>query len=186
MTAASEAVGGAELEAMRWWHLPEVMVLESELFGDEQWTEETFWSELAFCPPGLLGGSPRRYWVALGPSAVVRPGVPAERPVLGYAGLAAAGEDAYVQTIGVAGAAQRQGIGSLLLHRLLTDARQTGAGTCWLEVRADNGGAQAMYERFGFRLRGRRRGYYQPSGTDALVMSAELAGSDGEARGRTR
>jgi ribosomal-protein-alanine N-acetyltransferase len=160
----------ATLVPLRWWYLPQVMALESELFGNEQWSEETFWSELAFCPPGLLGASPRRYWVALETSAP--PGVGVR--VLGYAGLATSEEDSYVQTIGVASAAQRRGIGSLLLRRLLTDAREQHARTCWLEVRADNGGAQAMYEGFGFRLRGRRRGYYQPSGTDALVMSIEL------------
>jgi ribosomal-protein-alanine N-acetyltransferase len=41
-------------------------------------------------------------------------------------------------------------------------------------VRADNAGAQAMYEGFGFSARGRRRGYYQPSGVDAIVMAVEL------------
>jgi hypothetical protein len=44
-----------------------------------------------------------------------------------------------------------------------------------------------MYETFGFRTRGRRRGYYQPSGTDALVMSVALggpAGADSQVGGR--
>ena len=40
----------------------------------------------------------------------------------------------------------------------------------FLEVRADNPAAQSLYERAGFSVITRRRGYYQPSGTDALVM----------------
>jgi ribosomal protein S18 acetylase RimI-like enzyme len=64
---------------------------------------------------------------------------------------------------------------------LLEDATTHGARTCWLEVRADNAGARTMYERFGFRTRGRRRGYYQPSGVDAIVMSVELPGAPGPA-----
>jgi ribosomal protein S18 acetylase RimI-like enzyme len=42
-----------------------------------------------------------------------------------------------------------------------------------LEVRDGNAAAIAMYERFGFRVIGRRRGYYQPSGADAIVMRRE-------------
>ena len=39
------------------------------------------------------------------------------------------------------------------------------------EVRAGNDRAIALYERFGFRRTAVRRGYYQPSGADALVMT---------------
>jgi ribosomal-protein-alanine N-acetyltransferase len=99
--------------------------------------------------------------------------------VLGYAGVAVTADEGYVQTIGVAPAAQRRGVGSLLLRRLLEDAAGAGARTCWLEVRADNAGAQTMYEGFGFEPRGRRRGYYQPSGVDAIVMSVELTAAHG-------
>jgi ribosomal-protein-alanine N-acetyltransferase len=42
-----------------------------------------------------------------------------------------------------------------------------------LEVRADNELAQGLYRRRGFAEIGRRRGYYQPSGTDAVVMKRE-------------
>ena len=171
-----------DLVSLRWWHLRDVMRLEHELFGNEQWSEEAFWSELAYCRPTLLDGPARAYW-----AAVSRPGPgPGDEALLGYAGVATTADEAYVQTIGVATKAQRQGIGRRLLQQLLEDARAQDARTCWLEVRADNLGAQAMYEGFGFRSRGRRRGYYQPSGTDAVVMSVGLdrAGS-GQEGGRT-
>jgi ribosomal protein S18 acetylase RimI-like enzyme len=45
----------------------------------------------------------------------------------------------------------------------------------FLEVRADNPRAQDLYRRFGFEEIGVRRGYYQPSGTDAIVMRREVA-----------
>ena len=44
----------------------------------------------------------------------------------------------------------------------------------FLEVRADNARAQQLYRRYGFVQIGIRRGYYQPSGTDALVMRKAL------------
>lgn len=164
------------LAPLRWWHLRAVMELERDLFGNEQWSEESYWSELAHSAPTLFDGPQRRYWAAFDPASPEKAATP---QVLGYAGLAVNDDEGYVQTIGVARAARRRGIGSVLLARLLADARTAGARTCWLEVRADNPGAQAMYERFGFRVQGRRRGYYQPSGVDALVMSAPLDVVDG-------
>jgi ribosomal-protein-alanine N-acetyltransferase len=151
---------------MRWWDIPDVLTLELELFGDEAWSGEAFWSELAFAAPSLTGADARHYWVAAD--------APDSPEILGYAGLAVGGDEAYVQTIGVARRAQRRGLGSLLLRQLLSDARAAGDRTCWLEVRADNTEAQAMYTAFGFAPRGRRRGYYQPSGVDAIVMSTDL------------
>jgi ribosomal-protein-alanine N-acetyltransferase len=44
----------------------------------------------------------------------------------------------------------------------------------FLEVRVDNHRAQLLYQRRGFVEIGIRRGYYQPSGTDALVMRLSL------------
>jgi ribosomal-protein-alanine N-acetyltransferase len=58
----------------------------------------------------------------------------------------------------------------VLLDDLLTHARSRGVTHTLLEVADDNGPAQAMYERYGFHTVGVRRGYYQPSNTDALVM----------------
>ncbi|HSP38048.1 MAG TPA: ribosomal protein S18-alanine N-acetyltransferase [Frankiaceae bacterium] len=161
-----------ELVPLRWWHLRSVLQLEHDLFGAEQWSEEAFWSELAYCPPTLVDGPFRRYWAAV--PADAQSDDPEGLPVLGYAGVAVASDEAYVQTIGVAVPVQRRGIGRELLQQLLDDAWDAGGRTCWLEVRADNAGAQGMYERFGFSPRGRRRGYYQPSGTDAIVMSVDL------------
>jgi ribosomal-protein-alanine N-acetyltransferase len=177
-------VTAVELVPLRWWHLRDVMRLEHELFGNEQWSEEAFWSELAYCRPTVLDGPARAYWAAVpadpeSDAGATAGGDRAAAPVLGYAGVATTADEAYVQTIGVATRAQRRGIGRLLLRQLLQDARNQDARTCWLEVRADNLGAQAMYETFGFRTRGRRRGYYQPSGTDALVMSVTLGGPAG-------
>ena len=46
----------------------------------------------------------------------------------------------------------------------------------FLEVRADNTRAQRLYRWCGFAEIGIRRGYYQPSGTDAIVMRRDLTG----------
>ena len=141
------------LERMRWWHVDEVVSLEQQIFDGEPWTAGTFWSEL-----GQL--DTRHYLVALD-DGLVR----------GYAGLCAYPDEAFVQTLGVAPQAQGAGLGAQLLQALLDEAARRRRTPVLLEVRADNDRALRLYERFGFRRTGIRRGYYQPSGIDAVVMT---------------
>jgi len=56
------------------------------------------------------------------------------------------------------------------VQSLITEARKRGIREVFLEVRADNPGAQRVYLRLGFEEIGVRRGYYQPDNVDALVM----------------
>ena len=144
--------GEAVLERMRWWHVAELLPVEQELFQPEPWSERLFWSEL-----GQL--DTRHYLVALADGAVV-----------GYAGLCDYPDEAFVQTIAVAPAAQGQGLGARLLEALLTEAARRGQRSVSLEVRADNLPAQRLYERHGFTRTGVRRGYY-PGGVDGLVLT---------------
>ena len=144
----------AQLRAMRWWDLDAVMALERELF-DDAWSVELFWSELA-------QHETRHYLVAEDDARIV-----------GYAGLAAFPEEGYVQTLAVAPDAQRGGLGTRLLLALMAEARRRRLPRVGLEVRVDNTGAQALYRRFGFAPVGLRRGYYQATGTDGLVMMAD-------------
>ena len=112
-----------------------------------------FWSELA-------ERDSRTYLVAVD-----------EADVVGYAGLCAySGDVSYIQTIGVTTAHQGRGVGTALLVALLRQADERGSANIDLEVRADNASAISLYEKHGFNRLGLRRGYYQPSGADALVM----------------
>ncbi len=136
------------LERFRWWHIDDVLGIEEELFGPEKWSAAMFWNELA---------QRHVYLVALDGEAVV-----------GYAGLAVAGPDeAWVQNIAVRRDVQRHGVGRRLLESLLEAA---GDRSVLLEVAADNAPAQRLYATYDFEPVGIRRGYYQPSNTDALVM----------------
>jgi ribosomal-protein-alanine N-acetyltransferase len=132
--------------------LPAVMVLEEELFAPDTWTASMYREELART-------ATRHYLVADDDGAVV-----------GYAGLIAYDDEAHVATVGVARARQGEGIGALLLDALLAEADRRRSPVVLLEVRADNELAQGLYRRRGFTEIGRRPRYYQPSGTDAVVM----------------
>lgn len=140
------------IQPFRWWHIEEVLVLEADLFGAEQWSAAMFWNELA---------NGHYYLVATGD----------EGEILGYAGLAVQPPDeAWVQNIAVRRDAQRRGIGRALLEALLAEAARRGVRKVLLEVAVDNEPAQKLYGAYGFEAVGLRRGYYQPSNTDALVM----------------
>ncbi|HZE41045.1 MAG TPA: ribosomal protein S18-alanine N-acetyltransferase [Stackebrandtia sp.] len=144
----------AEIVRLRWWHIERLLQIEVELFDSEAWTAAMFWSELA---------AGNYYRLAVDGA-----------DILGYAGLAVNGEEAWVNNIAVRGAAQRRGIGSALLTDLIGEARRRGATRVALEVAVDNAPAQRMYDAFGFEGVAVRRGYYQPSNTDALVMLKDL------------
>ena len=63
----------------------------------------------------------------------------------------------------------RQGIATALIERLLELADGPGEQFT-LEVRTSNDAAIRLYEKFGFRSAGRRRGYYHDNREDALIM----------------
>jgi [ribosomal protein S18]-alanine N-acetyltransferase len=149
MTATLRPMTAADMRA--------VLRLERQLFGDEAWSRTMLAGELAQHPRS------RHYLVADDGGVVT-----------GYAGLLAAGTQADVLTLAVAGHRWSQGTGSALLEALLAEAARRGCREVFLEVRTDNDRAQRLYLRFGFTQVGIRRGYYQPSGTDAMVMRKEL------------
>lgn len=75
-------------------------------------------------------------------------------------------------------ALQRRGYGSVLLEHAVRLARSRGCVSMFLEVRPSNRAGIALYQRNGFRIIGRRRGYYraEPAREDAIVMRLELTG----------
>jgi ribosomal-protein-alanine N-acetyltransferase len=138
--------------------LPAVLALEEELFAPDTWTAAMYRDELSRTET-------RHYLVAEDDGD----GTPS---MVGYAGLIAYDDEAHVATLGVAKERQGEGIGARLLDELLAEADRRSP-VVLLEVRADNEVAQGLYRRRGFSEIGRRRGYYQPSGTDAVVMKRE-------------
>lgn len=95
--------------------------------------------------------------------------------VAGYVCLWEVADELHITNIAVHPDLRRRGIARTLLARVLDDARQRSLRLVVLEVRPSNAEALALYESFGFRVVGRRRGYYYDTGEDALVMEASLA-----------
>jgi ribosomal-protein-alanine N-acetyltransferase len=134
-----------------------IMTLETPTFGTDAWSAETMSSE--------LGSTHTYYLVAVEGDAI-----------LGYGGLLAprASEDADIQTIAVAPSARRTGLGRQLMTALIAEAANRNAKHVFLEVRADNPNARALYDSLGFEQIALRPKYYQPDGVDAQIMRLAL------------
>lgn len=91
--------------------------------------------------------------------------------ILGYCGAQIVQEEGELLRIAVCGNAREQGIGSCLLKALLESFSQVRSW--YLEVRAGNRPAVALYQKFGFLPVGRRKNYYRNPPEDALLMQCE-------------
>ncbi|MDO5494283.1 MAG: ribosomal protein S18-alanine N-acetyltransferase [bacterium] len=130
--------------------LPRVLELEAELFAPDDWSAGMYREELA--------QASRRYRA-----------LEVEGRLIAWGGVYC-GVQAEILTIGVDPAHRRRGHGSRLLRDLLEIAAARGAREVFLEVRADDPGAQALYAGHGFEPLAIRPNYYPRSGRDALVM----------------
>ena len=136
--------------------LPPMIELEGALFGSDAWPPELMVAEVSY---------PESYYLVAREHG--------RDEIVGYGGLRAARRDAWqgdIQTLAVVPERRRTGLGRILLRGLLAEASARGVGDVFLEVRADNDAAVALYESEGFEAIDRRVGYYQPDGVDAIVM----------------
>ncbi|MDF2664241.1 MAG: acetyltransferase [Microbacterium sp.] len=134
-----------------------IMALEHASFPTDAWSAAMMREELA---------SPHGWYVVVEESG----------RLIGYAGLRAVrgARDADIQTITISEAARGRGRGRALLTALLEEATRRDVHDVFLEVRADNPVAQALYASEGFIEVGRRPRYYQPDDVDAIVMQLDL------------
>jgi len=90
--------------------------------------------------------------------------------IVGYGGCWLIAGEAHISTIAVHPDFRGKGLGELLLAGMLRRAVQLGGEYSVLEVRASNGTAQALYEKYEYKVVGRRKGYYRDNSEDALLM----------------
>jgi ribosomal-protein-alanine N-acetyltransferase len=147
------------IEPMRREDLPEVLAIEVVSFA-LPWTKEMFETEL---DRGDLGEN----LVARLADAGVPP------PIAGYICAWVVGPELHINNIAVDPRWRRRGIAAALLEATLERGRVRGAQRAFLEVRASNVEAQALYRRFGFEPAGIRKRYYAHPVEDAVIMKRE-------------
>lgn len=134
--------------------LPRVMEIERASFSTP-WTRATFL--------GLLGR--RDSYLAV---------TEVESRIVAYAAFWQVLDQAELGDIAVDPEWRRRGLGAFMLEHVLEQAAQQGVRELYLEVRESNRAAQRLYERYGFRIVGRRRNYYSGPREDARVLRVML------------
>lgn len=137
--------------------LPDVMRIDRQSFSTP-WSERMFRFELSHNPAGYLIVAEKREERA---------------EVIGYVGFWMIDGRAHINTLAVDPENRRSGVAKRLITAALRRAIGLSAAVASLEVRESNIIARDLYEGFGFRVVGRRTGYYRDSGEDALTMECK-------------
>jgi ribosomal-protein-alanine N-acetyltransferase len=140
--------------------LPRALEIASGLREAPRWSESTWMRVLD------PAATPRR--IAL---AAVEP---AGGVLLGFAVASLLPSQAELETIAVAGDVQRRGIARALLETLTAELVREGIAELWLEVRASNRAALALYRSAGFVPTGSRPNYYRDPEEDGLLLTLRL------------
>lgn len=155
---------GYYLSRMTEHDLLEVVELE-EASGLSRWGWEAYHAELTEESCALM-------FVARGRSG--GRAEPSGGQVKGFIASRLIASEVHVNNVAVRAEDRRQGIGQALLWRVIEEGRRQRVQAAFLEVRASNRIAQALYERCGFRRQGVRRNYYSDPTEDAFVMSRPI------------
>ncbi len=96
--------------------------------------------------------------------------------IVGYICVRSILDVTHVMDVAVTPRLKRTGIGGLLLSNALQELRRVSPdiNLITLEVRESNIAAVKLYEKYGFREIGRRRGYYTKPIEDALIMELDM------------
>ena len=177
-------------------HLPSAVELDRHCFGG-LWAIEGYRRELDNPNSDLLG-----LWTwetddcesAQSRAGTGAPPLQIPPTLIGIGCLWAILEEAHITILAIHPRFQGQGLGQALLWDLLKKAYYRQLERATLEVRSSNLTAISLYQKFGFQEAGRRRGYYEDTGEDALILwrgglhhpefEEDLAKWEGEIRDR--
>ncbi|NMB96565.1 MAG: ribosomal protein S18-alanine N-acetyltransferase [Clostridiaceae bacterium] len=90
--------------------------------------------------------------------------------VVGYAGMWQIFDEGHITNIAVHPEYRKNGIGSMLLEKLIEISLENGVEKLTLEVRRSNIAAKKLYFKYGFKAEGIRKCYYADNGEDAIIM----------------
>lgn len=135
--------------------LDEVLKIEQKAYGEHHWSKDSFYGELS--------NDLAHYYSAFDKAG----------KLVGYAGSWRVLDEAHITTLAVNPGLKRKKIGEALLKRIIDDSYENEVKYITLEVRVSNTSAISLYEKYGFKSLGTRKGYYQNNNEDALIMWTE-------------
>lgn len=150
-----EDVFKIQIKKMEKTDIDSVIELEEKAYGNHHWSKESFLSELS--------NELAKYFSAFDNNG----------KLVGYCGIWQILEEAHITNIAVSPEFRRKHIGETLLKKIIDTCYSNMVKYITLEVRVSNLPAISMYEKYGFKSFGVRKGYYQDNNEDALIMWTE-------------
>ena len=144
-----------KIQRMQKSDVDNVINIEERAYGEHHWSKESFLNELS--------NDLARYYAAFD----------LDGNLVGYAGCWQILEEVHITNIAVSPDFRRKKIGERLLRKIIDDCYANKAKYITLEVRVSNNAAIKLYEKYGFKSLGTRKGYYQNNNEDALIMWTE-------------
>ena len=145
----------AKIKPMQKSDLDDVISIEAKAYGEHHWSKDSFMSELS--------NDLAKYFSVFN----------TDGQLIGYCGCWQILEEAHITNIAVSPDYRRKHIGEALLTTIIDECYRNMAKYITLEVRVGNKLAIALYEKYGFKSLGVRKGYYQDNNEDALIMWTE-------------
>ena len=144
-----------KIKPMQKTDLDDVISIEAKAYGEHHWSKDSFMSELS--------NDLAKYFSAFN----------TDGQLIGYCGCWQILEEAHITNIAVSPDYRRKYIGEALLTTIIDECYRNMAKYITLEVRVSNTPAISLYEKYGFKSLGARKGYYQDNNEDALIMWTE-------------
>ena len=94
--------------------------------------------------------------------------------VAGYIGLYVSFDEASVTNVAVSPSFRKKGCGDALVAAAKAEAKEAGAESIFLEVRASNEAALSLYKKQGFENLGIRKKFYEHPVEDAIIMKVGI------------
>ena len=149
------AKSAIKIEPMQKSHLDDIIKVEEKAYGEHHWSKESFFNE--------LNNDLAKYFCAFDENGTLT----------GYCGCWQILEEAHITNIAVSPDFRRRRIGEALLTAIIKSCYKEKIKYLTLEVRVSNEPAIKLYEKYGFKSLGIRKGYYQDNNDDALIMWTE-------------
>ena len=144
-----------KIKPMQKTDLDDVISIEAKAYGEHHWSKDSFMSELS--------NDLAKYFSVFN----------TDGQLIGYCGCWQILEEAHITNIAVSPDYRRKHIGEALLTTIIDECYRNMAKYITLEVRVSNTPAISLYETYGFKSLGARKGYYQDNNEDALIMWTE-------------
>lgn len=151
-----------KIKPMEKYDVDAVIAIEAQAYGKHHWSKDSFLSELS--------NELAKYYsvfIEMDNGSIESP------KLIGYCGFWQILEEAHITNIAVSPDYRKHHVGETLLHTIVDECYRNMVKYITLEVRVGNLPAISLYEKYGFKSLGTRKGYYQDNNEDALIMWTE-------------